>query len=255
MNKITLNLYEQNRERTYPKYKLFLRLKRSITDFNDEKILLVGGGLGCYTFYDYFYQNCACIPNVKFTNVDLDTSHKAYSYIPNTSDFMPVEQSVKYNEIMKNIQADYLDWDCAPDTFDEIWALFSLPYYSPDITHAKLFFLKCILHLKPGGILRVGPTNFNNSVDGCATLPVPRESILNFFIKYVSDYKFTKKLNHQNLFKKKKRIILGSYKCIYESLVMKNGKTSEDNKELLQQIKQIDASRIKYEVDLGYKIH
>ena len=40
--------------------------------------------------------------------------------------------------------------------FDEIWALYSLPLYSPNIEHAVKFYLAAIIALKPGGILRIG---------------------------------------------------------------------------------------------------
>ncbi|MBO5834171.1 MAG: hypothetical protein J6R22_04435 [Alphaproteobacteria bacterium] len=62
--------------------------------------------------------------------------------------------------------------------FDEIWALYSLPLYSPDVAHAIEFYGRAAIALKPGGTLRIG--GHPKHVNGILAAPVhfPRNNLM-----------------------------------------------------------------------------
>ena len=97
---------------------------------HNKKLLLVGGGRSqIQRSLDFAKINC------DVTNVDpfINDSGSARTVI--NSDFV--------NTAFEN-------------EFDEIWALYSLPLYSPDWQHAVNFYRRAAIALKPGGTLRIG---------------------------------------------------------------------------------------------------
>lgn len=67
-------------------------------------------------------------------------------------DFDPPQDSE--DDRIRNIKADFVA-DCDyKDEFDEIWALYSLPLYSPSKEMIYKYILKALLALKPEGVLR-----------------------------------------------------------------------------------------------------
>lgn len=97
---------------------------------NNKKLLLVGGGHSqIQRALDFAKINC----NV--TNVDpfINDPRSAHTVINNDFNNTNFE-----NE------------------FDEIWALYSLPLYSPDVKHAINFYRRAAIALKAGGTLRIG---------------------------------------------------------------------------------------------------
>jgi len=106
------------------------------------EILIIGGGTGCYD-----YSALPIFAGLNFTNIDLKINRKFFN-----------------NSNVKSIQADFVTYpNFRPNEFDEIWVLQSLPQYSISAAAAKIFYLKAILYLKPGGHLRIeGPTTIYN---------------------------------------------------------------------------------------------
>ncbi|MDR0319711.1 MAG: hypothetical protein LBH81_03150 [Rickettsiales bacterium] len=102
-------------------------------------VLLVGGGIGCYQ--DGFLCD-ETLRKFDYTNIDLFVDSAGHN-----------------NPVVRNIQADFITYDkFVRGIFDEIWALYSLPLYAVSLEVVKLFYLKAMLYLKPGGMLRVcGP--------------------------------------------------------------------------------------------------
>ncbi len=95
-----------------------------------KKLLLVGGGHSqIQRTLDFVKINC------DVTNVD--------PYIKDSRSARTV------------INKDFIDTDFENE-FDEVWALYSLPLYSPDIQHAVRFYRRAAVALKPGGTLRIG---------------------------------------------------------------------------------------------------
>lgn len=97
---------------------------------HNKKLLLVGGGHSqIQRALDFAKINC------DVTNVDpfINDARSARTVI--TQDFT--------NTNFEN-------------EFDEIWALYSLPLYSPDVAHAYKFYKRAAIALKPGGTLRIG---------------------------------------------------------------------------------------------------
>jgi len=98
--------------------------------FNNKKLLLVGGGKSpIKRTFDLLHINC------HVTNVD--------KYV------------LGNNTAHVSIGQDFIDTNFV-DEFDECWALYSLPLYSTEIQHATAFYVKSVLALRPGGILRIG---------------------------------------------------------------------------------------------------
>ncbi|MCL2629185.1 MAG: hypothetical protein FWD33_00595 [Alphaproteobacteria bacterium] len=134
-NKIIVNnVLSQYRKRDADIYnkRLFVH---EFSSFGKD-ILLVGGGVGCYqnSFLIYF-------EGLKFTNIDLHIDPMMHQ---------------KFAQI-KSIQADFTTYDnFVPNMFDEVWALYSLPLYAMSPEASKLFVLRSMLCLRPGGWLRVG---------------------------------------------------------------------------------------------------
>lgn len=97
---------------------------------NNKKLLLIGGGHSqIQRALDFAKINC------DVTNVD--------PYINDSRSARTV------------INCDFNDTSFENE-FDEVWALYSLPLYSPDLKHAAKFYRRAVVSLKPGGTLRIG---------------------------------------------------------------------------------------------------
>lgn len=119
---------------------------------HNKKLLLVGGGHSqIQRALDFAKINC------DVTNVDpfINDARSARTVI--TQDFTNTDFE---NE------------------FDEIWALYSLPLYSPDVAHAIEFYGRAAIALKPGGTLRIG--GHPKHVSGILAVPVhfPRVNMM-----------------------------------------------------------------------------
>ena len=127
-----------------------------------EKILLIGGGTGCYLYFDD-----PLFTGLDFTNIDLQIDSKFFKTLA-----------------VKSIQADFITYQkFHPNQFDEIWVWHSLPQYAVNAAAAELFYLKAMLYLKPGGHMRIeGPNTIDgiqvNRDDTCANFPDFRDHIM-----------------------------------------------------------------------------
>lgn len=103
----------------------------NIRRLKNKKLLLVGGGNSpIQKTLNRLHINC------DVTNVD--------PYVSSSSD---TARSVLVQDF---VTTDFVN------EFDECWALFSLPLYSPNTFHGACFYARAAISLKPGGILRVG---------------------------------------------------------------------------------------------------
>ncbi|MCL2017408.1 MAG: hypothetical protein FWG80_01355 [Alphaproteobacteria bacterium] len=124
----TNRLCEQNRERPFHEYVNKLLLSSYPTAGSD--VLLIGGGESPLYFTHQILQK------YNFTNIDL---HPGY-----------------YPSPVKTINDDFVTYrGFSAETFDEGLALYSLPMYAINAAAAKLFYLRAMLYLKPGGRLRI----------------------------------------------------------------------------------------------------
>ena len=97
---------------------------------HNKKLLLVGGGHSqIQRALDFAKINC------DVTNVD-----------PFINDARSARTVINQDFTNTNFENE----------FDEIWALYSLPLYSPDLMHAIKFYRRAAIALKPGGTLRIG---------------------------------------------------------------------------------------------------
>ncbi len=97
---------------------------------HNKKLLLVGGGHSqIQRALDFAKINC------DVTNVD-----------PFINDARSARTVINQDFTNTNFENE----------FDEIWALYSLPLYSPDVMHAIKFYRRAAIALKPGGTLRIG---------------------------------------------------------------------------------------------------
>lgn len=111
--------------------KIFQISHRNIKNvLHNKKLLLIGGGHSqIQRALDFAKINC------DVTNVD--------PYINDSRSARTV------------INCDFNDTSFENE-FDEVWALYSLPLYSPDWQHAIRFYRRAAVALKPGGTLRIG---------------------------------------------------------------------------------------------------
>lgn len=104
--------------------------RKKLYRMRGKKILLIGGGNSPIQ-YTFNRLGIDC----DITNID--------PYITNT------------RTARTNIRCDFTKTSFTNE-FHEIWALYSLPLYSPNIQHALQFYCCAVMALKPGGILRIG---------------------------------------------------------------------------------------------------
>lgn len=122
--------------RQLPEYMMYLAPNgRKIWRKSDKKILLVGGGQSnirkWLTELGFGFE---------ITNVDFYTDYKStVSHI--------------------HVKEDFYDWQVLVNTYDQEWALWSLPSYALSKQEVDKFFLKSALALSPNGVLRVFPIN------------------------------------------------------------------------------------------------
>ena len=122
--------FVQTRRRLSTYLRIFEIPRKKLYKLHGKKILLIGGGNSpIKQTFNRLKINC------NITNVD------PYIINPQTAH--------------TNIKLDFTKTTFTNE-FDEIWALYSLPLYSPNIEHAVKFYLAAIIALKPGGILRIG---------------------------------------------------------------------------------------------------
>ena len=109
-----------------------------------KKLLLVGGGHSqIQRALDFAKINC------EVTNID-----------PFINDPKSAHTVINCDFVNTNFENE----------FDEIWALYSLPLYSPDWQHAVKFYKRAAIALKPGGTLRIG--GHPKWVDGALLAPI-----------------------------------------------------------------------------------
>ncbi len=97
---------------------------------HNKKLLLIGGGHSqIQRAFDFAKINC------DVTNVD------------------PYINDIRSARTVINCDFNATSFE---NEFDEIWALYSLPLYSPTVNHAADFYRHAAVALKPGGTLRIG---------------------------------------------------------------------------------------------------
>ncbi len=62
---------------------------------------------------------------------------------------------------------NFLKYKISYDSYDEIWALFSLPFWLDDIKQTNILLAKALLGLAPNGNLRIHPVPLENQGDEC----------------------------------------------------------------------------------------
>lgn len=139
---MNLYLFNQKRNRDLDEYleKLFVS-KDVFMKLNQKnrQLLLVGGGRSLLE------SSFSKLTMMDITNVDL----------------APPFEVTSRRHI--NIKGDFTEMSGYTNKFDEIWALYSLPLYSPDARSVFMFIMKSILAVKPQGCIRFFPLEFDNS--------------------------------------------------------------------------------------------
>lgn len=137
--KATLNFHPENGmmfQRQLPEYIQYLvKNGESIFRTQDKKLLLIGGA--CSEIRRWLDE--VKIP-VEITNIDF---------------YCEKNSSVSH----QHIKADFYDWSIRTNYYDQEWALWSLPAYTFSQEEVEMFFIKAVMGLSPGGILRVFPLN------------------------------------------------------------------------------------------------
>jgi hypothetical protein len=62
---------------------------------------------------------------------------------------------------------DFIKYEISYDSYDEIWALFSLPFWIDDIKQTNTFLANALLGLAPNGNFRIYPIPLENQDDVC----------------------------------------------------------------------------------------
>lgn len=139
-----MNLYlnNQNRRRDLDEY--LNKLLVSPNEFNalnqqDNRLLLIGGGYSPHQ--SLFLQKT----QMQIVNIDL----------------APPTENIEDRCV--SIRADFSAKPLYFNYFNEIWALYSLPLYSPSVESIYLFIANAIIATKPGGIIRIFPIEFEKT--------------------------------------------------------------------------------------------
>jgi hypothetical protein len=74
---------------------------------------------------------------------------------------------------------DFLKHKITYDYYDEIWALFSLPFWLKDIRQTDILLSKALLGLAPNGNFRIYPVPLENQGDACF-------KIMKKFVEYLT---------------------------------------------------------------------
>lgn len=134
-----LFLYNQTRTRDLNMYQTLLNVSNN--DLKDldkpyKKLLLIGGG----------------------ESINQPQFKKINTHITNV-DFMPIN-TTRPNTIQ--LPCDFITTHFDKDSFDEIWALYSLPLYAKNQAAIQLFLAKSLLFAKVASKIRFFPLEFDN---------------------------------------------------------------------------------------------
>lgn len=105
----------------------------------DKKLLIVGGG---YSLVEPLFNSRT---TMTITNIDLDP---------------PLNNN---SPRIINIKGDFTLMPPTFNNYDEVWALYSLPLYSPNKKAIFMFLMNAILSLKPSGHVRFFPLEFDDN--------------------------------------------------------------------------------------------
>lgn len=134
-----LYLHNQTRNRDIDEYIQKLCISQSEFDrLNSSQyhVLLVGGGFS--PIQPKFSQTLFHVTNI---------------------DFSPSKQRTTK---LHQITGDFLTQNLKKNSFNEVWALYSLPLYAQQVSSIDIFMAKAILALRPKGKLRIFPLEFND---------------------------------------------------------------------------------------------
>jgi len=139
-----MNLYLSNQKRDRDLDIYLEKLCVSQEEFEqinhaDKKLLLIGGGLSTSQLL------FSIKTKMKIVNIDFHPS-----------------ESVQSNRIV-SIKEDFIKSSMFVNEFDEIWALYSLPLYSPTKESIHVFFAKTIIAARPEGKIRFYPLEFDKN--------------------------------------------------------------------------------------------
>jgi hypothetical protein len=130
-------------ERHFGEYKTYLFVNEEFNP-NGKRILLIGGGTS--PILTDLLNLGFCPKSV--TNVD------PYALPQNDS-----------RQIL--IKEDFIKYKISYDSYDEIWALFSLPFWLDNIKQTDTFLSKALLGLAPNGNFRIYPVPLEGQGDEC----------------------------------------------------------------------------------------
>jgi hypothetical protein len=129
---------------------------------NDKNILLIGGGVS---------------PVLR----ELEQKGMHPKSVTNIDPYCAESPDPRQN----HIKEDFMTHDIGRDKYDEIWALYSLPYYVDNVNQVEPFYAKSLLALTPNGKLRVYPTNERK---GMMPSPVNDEILREFSKKLLKQF-------------------------------------------------------------------
>ena len=130
--KVEMNFNDVANNRDISNYKKYLCIQ-NLEIVENRKVLLIGGGISTV--------------RADLEDMGINTT------ITNLDFYFDFHKWTSHN----HINEDFFEWDIPRNHFNEIWALYSLPYYSMNTADTKLFFAKVLLGLAPGGCFRCYP--------------------------------------------------------------------------------------------------
>jgi hypothetical protein len=77
---------------------------------------------------------------------------------------------------------DFLEYNIFPDSYDEIWALYSLPFWLDDIKKTDFFLAHALYGLAPEGNFRIYPVPPANQIPGC--IDIIKKFVEDFYHAY-----------------------------------------------------------------------
>jgi hypothetical protein len=125
-------------------------------DPNGKKILLVGGG-----------------------NSPIFTDLVGRGYWPKSVTNVDPYASPQNDSTQILHVEDFLEYKIFHDSFDEIWALYSLPFWLEDIKKTDFFLAHALLGLAPNGNFRIYPVPLASQIAGC--LDIIKKFVVNFY--------------------------------------------------------------------------
>lgn len=127
-------LHNQNTFRDLYDYRHTLCLDYDMKLYADQSLLVIGGGTNI--------RDIARNTDARVTNVDLYIDDEIRKNSPKN---------------LRHVQQDFNKTKFHPNSFNEIWALYSLPMYCTSVAAVEMFTSKSVYYLKPGGTLRIAP--------------------------------------------------------------------------------------------------